>query len=78
MPRAIVFPAVGNETALAPISAAEALMELAPNVLLTEPARRRRIWTRSASSRARTPCYRLSTGRDLDRAAAAVRALLEG
>ena len=74
--RALVFPRLSGEprSRLEPMSAAEALLELVPNVLLTEPARGRAHLAALAELARECTCHRLWTGRDL----AAVPSLLGG
>jgi hypothetical protein len=74
--RALVFPRVTGEahSRLQPMGAGEALLELVPNVLLTEPARGQAHLAALATLVRECTCHRLWTGRDL----AAVPALLEG
>ena len=73
-PGHLVFPAVSGRAAseLTPIGADEALLELAPNVLLTDPASSQAHLDALADLAAASCCWRLATGRDLD---AAVRRL---
>ena len=68
-PAAIVFPAISGEeeTKLTPLAPAEALFELAPNVLLTEPESSQAHLDALSDLVRRCPSYRLRTGRDLDR-----------
>jgi hypothetical protein len=65
-PAAIVFPRVGTaETSrLEPLRADQALLEMAPNVLLTEPRACQEHLDILARLANETPCFRLSTGRD--------------
>jgi hypothetical protein len=68
-PGALVFPRIGStpESRLEPMGAAEALLALMPNVLLTEPrASQAHLDAIGALVRA-SRCYRLTTGRDFDR-----------
>jgi hypothetical protein len=55
----------------------EALLELAPNVLLTEPRSSQAHFDALAALAAASDCYRLETGRDLPAAARLLRKLLE-
>jgi hypothetical protein len=67
-PAALLFPRVAHteRSRLRPMSQAEALLELAPNVLLTD-ARASQAHLDALAALARAgPCYRLDTGRDLD------------
>jgi hypothetical protein len=76
VPKAIVFPSIGPESRLEPIGAAEALVELTPNVLLTS-GREAQAHLDVLGELARgTPCFRMTTGRDLGRAAELVGSLL--
>jgi hypothetical protein len=67
-PCALVFPRVGNTVSsrLRPITAAEALLELAPNVLLTDPASSQAHLDTLAGLVRQCACFRLATGRDFD------------
>jgi hypothetical protein len=69
---ALVFPRVGvsDESTLTPLSADGALMELLPNVLLTDPASSQAHLDTLGKLAFDTPSYRLTAGSDLDRAAA--------
>ncbi len=75
-PGVLVFPRVAGreESTLTPIGADEALLELVPNVLLTEPRSSQAHLDALAELARASECYRLETGRDLD---AAVRLLRE-
>jgi hypothetical protein len=66
-PSVVVLPAVAHRsrTTLSAVGAAEALVELAPNVLLTEASSARAHLAALADLVEHTPCYRLETGRDL-------------
>jgi hypothetical protein len=79
-PRLLVFPQVAQceVSRLEPISTDEALLELAPNVLLTQPAAAQAHLAALASLARSVPCYRLHTGRDFDPLASRLRALLLG
>jgi hypothetical protein len=75
---ALVFPRVApsERSALEPIGPAEALLELAPSVLLTE-ARSTQAHLDVLGQLARElPCYRLETGRDFDALPGLLRPLL--
>jgi len=65
-PAALVFPSISHtETSrLEPMSAQGALLEMLPNVLLTEPSACQAHLSALAQLSAQTPCYRLWTGRD--------------
>jgi hypothetical protein len=78
-PAVILFPQVvasSATTSAEHMSEDEALLELAPNVLLTDVAASQRHLNVLATLVERTPCYRLTLGRDLDAAVAEVRRLL--
>jgi hypothetical protein len=77
-PRAIVFPriSVDGRSALRPIGADEALLELVSNVLLTEIGSCQRHLNILTELAKQTPCYRLETGRDFDRIPFLLRELL--
>jgi hypothetical protein len=74
-PRTLIFPRVSGaeRSVLRPLSAEEALCELAPNVLLTAAADAQRHLDALAGIVSQCACYRLETGRDLDNAVAVVR-----
>jgi hypothetical protein len=67
-PGAIVFPRVASaeRSVLRPISRAEALLELVPNVLLTDPTCAQAHLDALGYLIRDSLCYRLETGRDLD------------
>jgi hypothetical protein len=77
-PGALVFPRVAGrrESVLAPLDPGEALLELAPNVLLTEPASSQAHFDALAELARASRCYRLETGTDLDGAVRLLRDLL--
>lgn len=77
-PAALVFPRVSGdrESALVPMDRGEALLELAPNVLLTEARSSQAHLEALAELAGRSDCYRLATGTDLDGAVAALGRLL--
>jgi hypothetical protein len=77
-PGVLVFPRVSGaaESRLTPIEPDEALLELAPNVLLTEPRSSQAHLDALAALAAASDCYRLETGRDLAAAARLLRGLL--
>jgi hypothetical protein len=77
-PGALVFPRVAgrDESRLTPMSSDEALLELAPNVLLTEPRSSQAHFDALSTLAAASDCYRLETGRDLAAAALLLRSLL--
>jgi hypothetical protein len=66
-PAAILFARVAHRdrSQLLPISPTDALVALAPNVLLTDPAAAQAHLAILASLVRTTPCWRLETGRDL-------------
>jgi len=77
-PAAVVLPRIANTEAsiLTRIHPDEALLEIAPNVLLTdEPSCRAHLHALAELVRL-TPCYRLETGRDFDRLPILFRELL--
>jgi hypothetical protein len=59
------------------VSFDEALLELAPNVLLTEPSSSQRHLGALGSLVRAGRCFRVTTGRDFDQVAATIRQLLE-
>jgi hypothetical protein len=67
-PGVIVFPRVAGtaRSAITPMSRGEALVALAPNVLLTEPRTAQAHLDALARLVEASECYRLETGRDLD------------
>ncbi|MBW8765712.1 MAG: hypothetical protein JF630_05565, partial [Geodermatophilales bacterium] len=75
-PALLVFPRVAGtpESTLAPMDRGEALLELAPNVLLTEPHSSQAHLDALAGLVERSECWRLATGTDLG---GAVRVLTE-
>lgn len=75
-PRTLIFPKVSGRptSALRRISSEEALIELAPNVLLTDAGVSQGHLDALAGVASQCTCYRLDTGRDLDDAVAVVRA----
>jgi len=66
-PRALVLPSVSGErrSVVTPVSASYALRELAPNVLLTQPAATQAHLDALAELVREVPCYTLATGTDL-------------
>jgi hypothetical protein len=78
-PAVLVFPRVSGRprSELRPIDAGEALFELAPNVLLTQPGASQAHLDALAELARASRCYRLETGTDLGEAAALLRGLLE-
>ena len=77
-PAALVFPAIApsGETELEPLSPAEALVELGPNVLLTDVEMAQRHLDVLGELARSAPAYRLAVGRDLRHAAGVVEGLL--
>jgi len=77
-PAVLVFPRVAGvrHSELAPLSPGEALLELAPNVLLTEPRSSQAHLDTLADLVAASDCYRLATGTDLEEAVRVVEDLL--
>ena len=67
-PGLLVFPRIAGVPAseIAPMGRDEALLELAPNVLLTEPRSSQAHLDALAELVERSDCYRLATGTDLD------------
>jgi hypothetical protein len=78
-PAALVFPRAGSgaRSALTPMDADTALLELPPNVLLTEPrAAQAHLDMLTALVRG-CPCYRLQTERDWEHIASRLRSLID-
>ena len=77
-PAALVFPAIApsGQTALEPLTPAEALIELSPNVLLTDAVIAQRHLDVLGELARSAPAYRLATGRDLVHAADVLAALI--
>ena len=77
-PAVLVFPRVAGarHSELEPMSPGEALLELAPNVLLTEPRSSQAHLDALAELVAASDCYRLATGTDLEEAVRVVGDLL--
>jgi hypothetical protein len=77
-PAALVFPEIAQsgQTTIEPLTAAEALVELGPNVLLTEAAMAQRHLDVLGELARSAPAYRLAAGRDLEHAAGVVAELL--
>jgi hypothetical protein len=77
-PAVLVFPRVAGvrHSELTPLSPGEALLELAPNVLLTEPRSSQAHLDALAELVAASECYRLATGTDLEEAVRIVGELL--
>jgi hypothetical protein len=78
-PAVLVFPRVAHaeRSVLTPMDPAEALLELVPNVLLTEPRASQAHLDTLASLAERCRCYRLATGSDLERLPALFREVLD-
>jgi hypothetical protein len=78
-PAVLVFPRVSGRprSELRPIEAGEALFELAPNVLLTQPEASQAHLDALAELARASRCYRLDTGTDLKEAADLLRGLVE-
>jgi hypothetical protein len=79
-PEIVLFPAVSGreQSSIEPLGPEEALLELAPNVLLTDPAAAQAHLDVLGDLVGQARCYRLATGRALDRVPALVRGLLDG
>jgi len=77
-PALLVFPRVAGapESRLVPMERGEALLELAPNVLLTEPRSAQAHLDALAGLVESSECWRLDTGTDLDAAVRQVTELL--
>jgi hypothetical protein len=78
-PAIVVFPrpARSSESTLAPMPKDRALMELVCNVLRTEPRSAQAHLDALAALVKQCRCYRLQTGRDFDKLAVLLRAMLE-
>jgi len=78
-PGLLIFPRISGrtESALSPLDPGEALVELAGNVLLTEPVSSQAHLDALAALAAASSCWRLETGRDLDGAVRLLRELAE-
>jgi hypothetical protein len=77
-PKVLVFPRIAhtNESRLTPIHADEALLELAPNILLTEPRACQAHLDILGRLARESVCYRLDTGRDFERLPGLLRGLV--
>lgn len=77
-PAVLVFPRVSGRprSELRPVDSGEALLELAPNVLLTEPASSQAHLDAVAGLARASRCYRLETGTDLEEAVRLLRELM--
>ncbi|MDQ6829916.1 MAG: hypothetical protein M3081_13740 [Gemmatimonadota bacterium] len=78
-PAVVVFPAISDreESIIEPLDPASALLELTPNVLLTDPRSSQLHLDALAALVRESRCYRLKTGRDFDRIPALLGSLLE-
>jgi hypothetical protein len=78
-PGLLVFPRISgrDESTVAPMEPGEALIELASNVLLTEPSSSQAHLDALATLTEASSCWRLETGRDLDGAVRLLRSLAE-
>jgi hypothetical protein len=76
-PALLVFPRVAGvlQSELTPMEKDEALLELAPNVLLTDPGSSQAHFDALAELVERSECWRLETGTDLDEAVRRLEAL---
>jgi hypothetical protein len=76
-PGLLLVPRVAGvrETRIAPLDPPEALLELLPNVLLTEPVSSQAHLDALGELVERSECHRVDTGTDLDAAAGAIAAL---
>lgn len=79
-PSLLIFPRVSGRprSELRPIDPGEALFELVPNVLLTEPVSSQAHLDALAGLAKASRCYRLETGTDLDEAVRLLRELMCG
>jgi hypothetical protein len=77
-PAALVFPRIGTDrrSTLTPMDEKDALLELLPNILLTEPASSQAHLDALAELAATCQCYRLRTGSDFSDLAVRFRELL--
>ena len=77
-PAALVFPVIApsGRTTLEPLTPAEALIELGPNVLLTDAAMAQRHLDVLGELARSAPAYRLAVGRDLVHTAGVLAALI--
>ena len=78
VPAVLLLPqrADAQESVLEPVSGSEAMFELVPNVLLTEPVSSQHHLNVLGALANGVPCYRLHTGRDLTAATALIDRLL--
>jgi len=77
-PRALILPRISGErgSVLTEVPASHALRELAPNVLLTQPAATQAHLDMLADLVHEVPCYSLATGTDLSLASRCLREIL--
>ena len=77
-PAAVVFTSISTNggSRIEPLDPGEALLALAPNVLLTDAEASQAHLRALGALVSGTPCYRLAAARDLDRVAAELRSLL--
>ena len=77
-PAALVFPRIvrSEQSVIRPLDPDEALLELAPNVLLTDPVSAQAHLDALAGLVGACACYRLDTGQDFDALPAIMRRLL--
>jgi hypothetical protein len=80
VPRVIVFPRVVGEAPswIAPLHSSEALLRLAPDVLLTEPQATQSHLTVFGELLDQVCCYEYGSGRDVEHAGELVRSMLAG
>lgn len=78
-PEAIVFPRISQNptSTISAIDSNEALLEIIPNVMLTQLRACQAHLTALADPVKQTSCYRLDTGRDFDRIPDVFRGILE-
>ena len=78
-PAAVVFPHISQNptSTITPIESDEALLEIIPNVMLTQPRACQAHLAALADLVKQTRCYRLDTGRDFDRIPKLFREVLE-
>ena len=78
-PALVLFPQIapGGPSTLEPLSFDDALLELAPNVLLTEPSSSQRHLDALGALVRAGRCFRLTMGRDFDQVTTIIRQLLE-
>lgn len=78
-PAVLVVPRVAHtqQSVLTPLRQNDALLELAPNVLLTDPRASQAHFDALGELVRQCQCYRLDTGRDLDAVPALLRGLLD-